>query len=89
MSEGQHNILNAAKGLLATKAYGKRRKVEPYIPRRVPIWDDVSEFTRSATTLRTGFLAMHAGRQRCSAAHNRIIKDVIVREDLATPARLS
>jgi len=35
MSEGQHSVLNAAKGLLATKAYGKRKDVEPYIPRRI------------------------------------------------------
>ena len=45
--------------------------------RCVRAWDDVSEFTRSATTLRTGFLTMHAGKQRCSAAHNRMIKDAI------------
>ena len=45
--------------------------------RRAPTWDDVSEFTRSATTLRTGILTMHAGKQRCSAAHDRMIKDAI------------
>jgi hypothetical protein len=44
---------------------------------RAPTWDDVSEFTRPATTLRTGFLTMLAGKQRCSAAHNRMIKDAI------------
>jgi hypothetical protein len=49
MSERQHNVLNAAEGLLATEAYGKRRKVQPYIPRRVRACDDVSEFTTRRT----------------------------------------
>ena len=46
--------------------------------RRVRTWDDVSEFTRPATTLRTGFLNMHAGKQRCSAAHTRMTTSFIV-----------
>ena len=43
----------------------------------VSTWDDVSEFTRSATTLRTGFRSVHAGKHRCTA---HMIKDVIVRK---------
>jgi len=35
MPEVHNWVLIAAKGLLTTHAYGKRRKVEPYIPRRV------------------------------------------------------
>ena len=31
----------------------------------VRTWNDISEFTRSATSLRTGFLIMRAGKQRC------------------------
>ena len=43
-SEGQHDVLNAAKGLLATNACGKRTDVEPCIPQRVRTGDNVSEF---------------------------------------------
>src|ERR1035438_7425345 len=53
ISEGQHNVLNAAKGLLASSAYGKRTDVEPYIPRGVRAYDDVSELT-TALAARVG-----------------------------------
>jgi hypothetical protein len=43
MCEGRHNVLNTAEGLLATKAYRKRRNVEPYIPRKVHTRDNVTK----------------------------------------------